>query len=71
MVTNGSLCDVIILVLCFLLLADDIVRPNQMPDRGQNDCRGKLFWPFSPVGHVRLVSTNSWVLHGWLRVLVK
>jgi len=48
-------------VLCFLLLAYDTVRPNQIADRGQKDCRGKIFGPFSPVGHIGPVRAISLV----------
>ena len=46
-------------VICFLLLAYDTVRPNQMTDQGQKDCWGKIFGPFSPVGHIGLVRAIS------------
>jgi hypothetical protein len=48
-------------VLCFMLLAYDAVRPNQIADRGQKDCWGKIFGPFSPVGHVGPVRAISQV----------
>jgi hypothetical protein len=46
-------------VLCFMLLAYDTIRPNQIPDRGQKDCWGKIFGPFSPIGRVRPVRAIS------------
>ena len=52
-------------VLCFLLLAYDKVRPNQIADRGSKDCRGKIFGPFSPVGLVRAISRVSKVGLGY------